>query len=186
MATTAPVEEVPEVYGVFAGPIDQAALQRIFNNFGSAQTNGIQRVHLLLQSSGGGIGDGVCLYNFFKTSTLDLILYNAGSVASIAVIAYLGAKKRKASAHASFMLHRTQTTTQFTNTQALKVLAESAIANDRITEAILREHITMPAEKWSSLDHNDLFITAEQSIEFGIAQEIAEFAPPPGTRIYSL
>lgn len=186
MATPATPPQVTDVYAVFAGPIDQAALQRIFSNFGTAYAAGVQHVHLMLQSTGGGIGDGVCLYNYFKAFTLDLTLYNAGTVASIAAIAFLGAKRRKTSAHASFMLHRTQTTTQFTNTQSLKVLAENAVTNDQITEAILREHVNMPAEKWSQLDHNDLFITAEESIKFGIADEVAEFAPPVGTRIYSI
>src|SRR4051794_30276298 len=91
-----------EIYAAFAGQIDQGAVQRIFQSFAGAMTNKISGVHLLFQSAGGFIGDGVCLYNFFRAMPIDLTLYNAGSVCSAAVIAYLGAKKRKTSAYATF------------------------------------------------------------------------------------
>src|SRR5207249_2269497 len=45
---------------------------------------------------------------------VELTAYNSGTVASGAVIAFLGAKKRKASASATFMLHRTMGTAQAT------------------------------------------------------------------------
>jgi ATP-dependent Clp protease protease subunit len=103
-----------DAYGVFCGQIDQAALQRIFQNL-SLATNpalNIKSVHLLFQSSGGFVGDGVCLYNFFRSFPVDLTLYNVGSVLSIATIAYLGAKTRKASARAMFGIHRSIMTPQ--------------------------------------------------------------------------
>lgn len=176
----------PNVYAVFAGPIDQAAIQRIFNGFTTASASGVKSVHLLFQSTGGGIGEGVALYNFFKSLNFDLTLYNAGTIASIAVIAYLGAKHRKTSAHATFMIHRTQTTTQYANTETIKTLAEAAIINDKRTEAILREHINMPDDKWNDFDHNDLTFSAEDAVRFGIAEEISDFAPPPGTRLFNV
>jgi len=186
MADASPVQPIPEVYAVFAGPIDQAGVQRIFNSLTTAIASRVGHVHLLFQSTGGGIGEGICVYNFFKALTVDLTLYNTGTVASIAVIAFLGAKRRKTSAHAAFMLHRTQTTVQFTNTEALKSLAESASLSDKRTEAILREYINMPRRKWSQLDHNDLHISAEEAVQFGIAHQIAEFSPPPLTPIYNV
>jgi ATP-dependent protease ClpP protease subunit len=123
---------------------------------------------------------------FSGHSLFDLTLYNTGTIASGATIAYLGAKKRKASAHALFMIHRTQTTTQFANTQAIKSLADSAVINDQRTEAILRQHITMPREKWSQFDYRDIFFTAEESVQAGISDEISEFSPPAGTRIFNV
>lgn len=84
-------------------------------------------MHAVFQSTGGGIGDGICLYNVFKALSIDLTLYNTGHVASIAVLAYLGAKHRKVSRHAAFMIHRTQTTTQSANTQTVQAFAKSAV-----------------------------------------------------------
>jgi ATP-dependent Clp protease protease subunit len=117
----------PEVYGIFSGPIDQAGTQRLANGLTTSSANNVKSVHLMFQSQGGGIGEGICLHNLFQSLPFDLTLYNGGSVASIAVIAYLGAKRRKVSAYASFMIHRTQTTTTAANTQTVKTFAESAV-----------------------------------------------------------
>src|SRR5690348_14907235 len=103
------VQIPPVVYAMYIGNIDQEASQRLASAFATASANGVTEVHLLFQSTGGVIGDGICLHNLFQTLPFDLTLYNTGCVASIAVIAYLGAKSRKSSAYATFMIHRTQT-----------------------------------------------------------------------------
>ena len=83
-----------ESYFAFAGTIDQQALHRLFNGFGFAMGQGVERVHLLFQSTGGLVSDGVCLYNYFKGLPIELAIYNAGSVASVATIAFLGVERR--------------------------------------------------------------------------------------------
>jgi ATP-dependent protease ClpP protease subunit len=77
------------IYGIFAGPIDQQAIQRISNAVTIAVNNGVENMHLLFQSTGGMVGDGVFLYNLFRSVPIDITLYNVGSIASIGVIAYL-------------------------------------------------------------------------------------------------
>jgi hypothetical protein len=102
----------PEIYGVFCGNVDQASVARIMSGMATAINNRVPRLHLLFQSSGGLVGDGVCLYNFLKALPIPLTIYNVGSVSSIAALAYLGAEERKVSAHATFMLHRTYASPQ--------------------------------------------------------------------------
>lgn len=146
----------------------------------------VPHVHLLFQSTGGNIGDGLCLYSYFRALTVDLTLYNGGTVASIATIAYLGAKHRKTSAYATFMIHRSQFSAQFAQAATLKTLANAALVDDERTEHILRSHITMPAKKWSYFNHNDLWFSAQEAVNFGIADSTGDFSPPAGTQIYTL
>jgi ATP-dependent Clp protease, protease subunit len=181
-----PTQVPTEIYAVFVGGIDQDGSQRIVNALTTASLNAVQQVHLAFQSLGGGIGEGIFLYNLLRTLPFDLTVYNSGSVASIAVIAYLGAKRRVISPHASFMIHRTQTTTQAANTQTIKAFAESAVLFDHNIEAILREHIRMPDEKWKQFDNNDLWFSAKDAVNCGIAHEIGEFTPPPGAKVFTL
>jgi ATP-dependent Clp protease protease subunit len=54
------------------------------------------------------------------------------------------------------------------------------------TEGILREHINMPEEKWAHFNHNDLWFSSEDALKFGIADEIADFKPPIGTKLYNI
>src|SRR5260370_14594295 len=113
-------------------------------------------MHLLLQSNGGTVGDGICLYNFFKTFPVDLIVYKVRAVKSIAVIAYLGAKTRKTSARALFMLHRTSSPAQATMAVTLKGVAKSLTLDDQRAESILKESVTLLGnEQWSNLDYYD-------------------------------
>jgi ATP-dependent Clp protease, protease subunit len=135
---------------------------------------------LLFQSTGGTVSDGVCLYNFFRSLPIGLTLYNSGSVASIAVIAYLGAKKRKVNAHATFMLHRTSAVPQIATAARVQSIAQSLTLDDKRTEAIITQHLTLSDEQWRIHTVTDLWLSAEEAVQCGLADEIGDFAPPPG------
>jgi ATP-dependent Clp protease protease subunit len=189
MASSAPQTVPTYLYGMFTGTIDPTALQKFTANIDLACKGmplGLQRVHIAFHSNGGGIGEGIALYNLFRALPFDLILYNVGTVSSIAVVAFLGAKIRRVSARGAFMIHKTQTTTQAATTTTMKSLADSAILADDRTEAILREHIKMPDDKWAHFNHNDLWFSADDAVKFGVVQEIAEFTPPSGTQLFGI
>jgi ATP-dependent Clp protease protease subunit len=186
MATTPPANLPSDVYAVFCSNIDQASVQRLFGAVATASQNRIQRIHLLFQSLGGSVGDGVCLYNFLKTAPVEIALYNVGSVQSIAAVAYLGAKKRKASSRATFAFHRTTASPQAANANLLKNIVGNVTVDDQRTESILREHIDMSEDKWLALNQGDLWFTAQEAVRAKIADEIEEFAPPAGTIIYNV
>jgi ATP-dependent Clp protease protease subunit len=137
----------------------------------------------MFQSHGGFIGDGIALYNFYRAFTTPLTLYNTGSVDSIAVIAFLGAKDRKVSKYATFMIHRSHRTMQAATAWQLEEAAASLRIDDARTEAILRAHITLDDTQWKALNYNDLTFNAEQAVEIGMADEIAEFVPPTSESI---
>jgi ATP-dependent Clp protease protease subunit len=174
-----------EIYAVFCGFIDQASAQRLLNAAAMATQNpNVKHLHLLFQSTGGFVGDGICLYNFLRSLSIGVSLYNVGSVQSIATVAYLGAKTRKVSAHATFMIHRSTFTPQMPTADRLQAAAQMLTIDDRRTEDILRKHLTMSDEDWSNLRNNEFWFTAEDALKNGLATEIGEFAPPKGTPIF--
>jgi ATP-dependent Clp protease, protease subunit len=73
-----------------------------------------------MQTTGGNVQDGVCLYNYFRTLPVDLSVYNVGSISSAGVIAYLGAKNRKAATLATFMIHRSHASFQGANVDTIQ------------------------------------------------------------------
>jgi len=180
-------QQVPsEVYATFCDSITQDSVKRIFGSLSFATTNNVQHIHLLLQSMGGSVGDGICLYNFLKTFPIELTVYNCGSVASIAVLPYIAASKRKTSAGATFMIHRTTGSAQPTSATRLHSLAETVVLDDKRTEAILRKHIKLSDEEWAALDKQDLWFSAEEAVKAGFADEIGDFSPPKGSAIYAI
>jgi ATP-dependent Clp protease, protease subunit len=173
------------VYAVFAGPIDQAAVHRIFQGVTGASQNKIENIHLLFQSYGGAVSDGVCLYNFFRSLPTNLTLYNVGNVSSAATIAFLGAKKRKTSAYATFMVHRTQSPAQSASAERLHAITHGVIADDERTEAILRQALTLSEDQWAVHRSADLWLTAKEAEACGLT-EIGEFAPPAQTLLWNI
>jgi len=185
MVTANQLPAPPEdLYAVFCGEINDGSVKRIVASITGATVNN-QNVHLLFQSSGGTVGDGVCLYNFFRSLPIQLAIYNVGSVCSAGVLAYLGAKRRITSKRALFMVHRVMTNPGRTPAVAIKGIAKSLVLEDARVESILRESITLPAdEEWSNLDKYDFFFSGEEAVDIGLAHEIGEFSPPAGTQVW--
>lgn len=183
-------EETPqapdEIYATFSGIIDSLACNRILNSTAEATRIGVKHIHLLFHSHGGSVADGVALYNYFRALPIDLTLYNVGTVASSAVIAYLGAKNRRTSIYGSFMIHRTTIMSNAATTERLQALANNVIIEDTRTEAILRSHITLSEANWDVHRVADFWLNAQDAITAGIADGIGEFSPPLGTKIFSV
>ena len=125
-----------EVYGIFAGAIDQAAVGRVGNAIAIACSNRVTHIHLAFQTSGGTVPDGVALYNVFRSLPVSLTLYNIGTIASAGVIAYLGAAERAVSSHGTFMIHRTTSPAIGVNSERLQSIIQSVAMDDARMDAI--------------------------------------------------
>jgi len=134
--------------------------------------------HVSIQTSGGNVGDGIWLFNFLKSFPRAVSVYNTGTIASIGTIAYLGAPRRLASAHATFMIHRSTYTPIPANAVSVSGAARILAIEDGRTEAILREQVRLTDRQWAEIDRHELWLTAEDAVTSGIAHAIAEFTPP--------
>src|ERR1035437_5093122 len=97
-----PVPIPQDFYGVFAGPINEISFQKFCNTFTMVTQQKLpnKRLHLLIQSTGGIIGDGIALYNLLRKAPFDLCVYNSGSIQSIATVCFLAAPRRIANSNA--------------------------------------------------------------------------------------
>ena len=185
-APTTPAPIPPDIYAIFCGGIDQAMAQKIVNNLTVASVQKVKHVHLLFQSAGGYVGDGVFLYNLFRSIPIELTLYNVGQISSAGVVAYLGAKRRKTSANATFMFHASTNSPQFATSSKLQHIAKSLVLDDARVETIVRERVKLPEEMWTTMRSHDLYLSGEEAVKFGIADEIRDFSPPAGTQVFNM
>jgi ATP-dependent protease ClpP protease subunit len=189
--TTQLFTQTGSVYGVFAGSIDTEAAQRIIRclaKFTDPRT-GVGCIHILMHSPGGQIPEGVTLHNFFKVFPLKLILYNSGNVDSAAVLAFLGAKERRASTYATFAIHRSHVTMEHPHTASnVQHVADMMLIEDERTEAIYRgSGLALTAAHWQEFKNNEtVTFSAKEALVLGFVQEISEFSPPPGTTLFAL
>jgi ATP-dependent protease ClpP protease subunit len=144
----------------------------------------VEEIHLLFHTIGGNVADGICLYNIFRATPMEIYLYNAGSISSIGVIAYLGADVRKTNIHGTFMIHKTTFTPMAATVDRLQSLANAAALDDSRVEAILHQHIQLAKEQWDIHKVSDLWLSADDAIKARLADSIGDFSPPIGEQFY--
>ncbi len=87
-----------------SGDVNSDMVRRVFDAVADMTEDRITTAHILIQSNGGYVSDGICLYNYLSKLPIKIITYNAGAVASIAVILFLAGAERYASDTARFMV----------------------------------------------------------------------------------
>jgi len=172
-----------ELWATYCGDINAANVSKLVGGLSVVANNGTKRVHILFQSWGGFVGDGVFLYNSLKKLSVDIVLYNAGQVASAATLAYLGAHSRKTTANAVFMIHQSTYNPNAAGADKLKAVADNLAIDDIRVEEILRTHLRLPDELWTQFRFHDVYLTGKDAVTYGMAEEIGEFSPPAGTKV---
>lgn len=182
-----PARVVTEAYFTLSGDVNSDMVQRVFSAAATMSTHGVTTAHILLQSHGGFISDGLCLYNFLSHLPVQIVMYNAGAVASIAVIVFLAGHRRHASGTARFMIHKSHASPlQASQPDALHIIAEGLKADDSRTESVLRQFVVLSEAQWAVHAHGDLHLTASAARQAGLIHSIAHFAPPPGCRLTAI
>jgi ATP-dependent Clp protease protease subunit len=175
------------IYCTLAGDVNMAMVQRLLTAGAAAVQQKVKTIHLLLHSTGGSVMDGVGLYNYLRKLPLQILTYNAGGVMSAAVLLYLAGSTRLVSTGATFMIHKsTLPLPAPTGAAELGRRAESLLVDDERTEAIYREHLTLPDARWAAHANSDLIFTAQQAVDSKLATRIDDFAPPADATLINL
>lgn len=176
-----PVQE--EIWATFCGDINAGNAAKLVNGLTTVAAKGTKRVHILFQSWGGFVGDGVFLYNSLKKLGLEIVLYNAGQVASAATLAFLGAHGRKTTSNAIFMIHKASSNPDSSGVRKLKAVAGNLDLDDARVEGILRAHLRLTDEMWTQFDYHDVYLSGDDAVTYGMAESIGEFSPPLGVKV---
>ena len=179
----------PEKDGYFtlSGDVNSDMVHRVFEAVSGMSECGIDTAHVLVQSNGGYVSDGLCLYNYLSNAPVKFVMYNAGAVASIAVILFLAGTRRYASETARFMVHKSHATASpGARPDALNIIVEGLRADDARTESILRKHIELTPDQWAIHQYSDLHLTARDARTAGVITDVMDFAPPKGYHIRNI
>lgn len=173
-------------YG-YTGPIEPGGAGRIAGAFNAAVNNNYDEVHLAFSSLGGYVADGIYLYNHIRALPLKTIIYNTGSVSSIAVAVFLAATERYCSVHSMFMIHPTSMgNAEGMSAQRLQSALAAALADDDRTDNILRERASIPPDVLAGRRRTDVHIAPSQAVDFGLVSGLREFALPKGQQIIQI
>lgn len=162
-------------------------VQRVLQTSAMAINGGVKTVHSVFQSNGGLIGDGIALYNYFRAIPMDLHFYNIGSVGSIGVIAFLGGRKRYASADATFVVHKAHSgAIPPANAERARGLADALKFEDTRIRAILERHLEISADQLDRHIVTEAPFDANAALACGLIHEIREFTVPPGNQMTNI
>ena len=176
----------PAYFG-FTGVIEPGGVGRIAGALNAAVNSGVAEVHLAFSSNGGYVADGIYLHNHIRALPLRLVIYNTGSVGSIAVSVFLAAAERYCSKHAMFMIHPTVMPSQEGMTsERLQSSLNAALADDTRTENILRERAAIPEEILVARRFKDVYITPKEAVIYGLVHGVKEFSLPKGNQIIQI
>jgi ATP-dependent Clp protease, protease subunit len=174
-------------YFGFTGPIEPGGVSRMAGALNAAVNEGVSTVHLAFSSSGGYVSDGVYLYNHIRALPLHLVLYNTGSVSSIAGSVFLAAQERYCSAHSMFMIHpTTMGQSEGLTARRLQSTLDAALADDDRTDNILRERSRIPPEVLLARRHSEIHIPPLKAVDYGLVDAVREFSLPKGQEIVQI
>jgi len=176
-----------DAWFTLSGDVNSDMVHRVFEAVSTMSSEGIETAHVLIQSNGGYVSDGLCLYNYLSNAPVKFVMYNAGAVASIAVTVFLAGSKRYASETARFMVHKSHATASpGARPDALNIIVEGLRADDMRTESILRKHIELTPEQWAIHQYSDLHLTSRDAKTARMINDVADFAPPKGVHIRNI
>jgi ATP-dependent Clp protease, protease subunit len=178
-------------YVSFSEDINEQAAARFVHWMDLVSNNRprMNAVHMLFNSSGGMIVDAINMHNYVKGYPADIpiTMFNSGGVQSAAVLVFLSAAHRVVCPYAKFLLHpAVWKAGAGLNTEQHRIVSRSLAKNDKDIDDILKTRITMPATKWKQARRHQLEISAQEAIEFGLADKIGDWSVPQGQAILSI
>jgi ATP-dependent Clp protease, protease subunit len=177
----------PRAWFGFTGMIEPAGVGRIAAALNAALNGGTEEVHLAFSSNGGYVADGVYLHNHIRALPLRVVIYNTGSVSSIAVSVFLACAERWCSRHAMFMIHpTTMGGADGLSARRLQSTLDAALADDDRTDNILRECSRIPDDVLAARRHSEIHIAPDKAVQWGLVQGVREFSLPKGQSIVQI
>jgi len=163
------------------GVIDDAAANLIIAQmlFLSNEDNKTD-IHLYINSPGGSITAGLAIYDTMQFLRCDTATYCVGQAASMAALLLAGGKsgKRSMLKNSRVLLHQPLITGVLTGPATdLDIEAKEILRLRARLYSILAQHTGQNAEKIEKDCDRDLWLEADEAINYGLADRIIQKAP---------
>lgn len=88
----------------FSAPLNNSTASALMGAIAKSLNDGHDDIHLFLSTPGGGVADGIAVYNFLIALPVPLSVYNIGTVDSIGNVIFQGGSQRIAFPTSRFMV----------------------------------------------------------------------------------
>lgn len=133
-------------------------------------------INLYINSLGGSVLEGVAIYNQLKRTHASITAYIDGFACSIASVIAMAADKIVMPKNTVMMIHNMWTYAQGNATELRKVADDLDKLNEIGKNAYLEKSSgKIEADKLTELMDAETYLTAEECIEYGLADEYADY-----------
>ena len=179
-----------DVYIRFGVPVTPISAGRLISVVDEAIGNGLTKIHLLINSVGGNVSDGFCIFNSLKgvPPNIEIITYNTGSVQSIANVIYCAGSIRICTPYANFFMHSVTYPFGPSNLDKhiIRGVYDNTVSNDSIIAQIIADTINKtPDDILKTMESNTTF-SVEKAVEYGLVQRIQSNLTPKGAPVVSI
>ena len=142
----------------------------------------------MISSPGGGVADGIAVYNFLRSIPIPVTTYNIGTVDLISNVIFQAGKHRVSYPTSRFMFHGVGFDIQNARFELKQIRERSeAIQNDQAMIAdILVRHTKLSVEDVEKLFLEAAFLRSIDALERGIVDEVADVHLPLGMPVLQL
>ena len=171
----------------FNADISQITAQVLLAALVARVSEGFDEVHLLMNTPGGDVSQGISLYNAIRALPVRVVTYNMGSVDSIGNVVFQAGDYRVCAHQSSFMFHGV--ITDLRGSLDLKQLQEQTrgIENGQSLIAdVMVNRTSRPRDEITALFSQMAFLKADEAVESGVADEVRDIHLPRGLPITPL
>jgi ATP-dependent protease ClpP protease subunit len=180
---------VAAVYISFSANVNQITAQQLIAACAIEVNQGADELVLVLSSPGGGVDDGIMVYNVLKGLPCTLTTFNVGAVNSIANAIFLAGEKRYAAPSATFLYHGVGLDLNGRLRLEEKNLTESLetvrIGQKKIGDIICSRTSINPKEAEGLFFRQETKDT-DFALEKGVIHEVRNFKIPKGAKFQQL
>jgi len=132
-------------------------------------------IHLYINSPGGSVTAGLAIYDTMQFVNCDVATYCVGQAASMGAVLLTAGKqgKRRALPNARIMIHQPMAGAEGSAADIMIHAKEFRKVRERLN-GILIKHTGHPIEKIEQDTDRDRFMTAEESLEYGLIDAVIE------------
>lgn len=134
-------------------------------------------VKVFINSPGGSVGAGMLIYDIIQTASVPIEMYCLGKAYSMgAIIFACGKNGRYMLPHSKVMIHEPLIQSGIGGkTSSVQTLASDMLRTKASLAEVLQKHTGQSAEKLEDVMKNDTFFTAQEAVDFGLADGVKGF-----------
>ena len=173
----------------FFAAVDGNSINPLMNVVDQKLREGVQRLVILISSTGGSVFHGLSAHNFLKGLPVEIETHNFGSVDSIGVVLFLAGSKRYSVPDARFLIHPVtwgfNGNLRLEDKQIEETLKSLRIDTENIA-AVIAAGTQKEEKEIIKAMHDRTTLSPEQAQDFGLVHEIKPHLLPPGAELISI